>query len=129
MTGTSHHGELAADLTLALDAWLQKPNVRITRALKKTEWSTTQDLFGALDLRASDLGLYRQVLGQLVGSGNIERGGGHGVPVRYRLLRALTPPGTVPVTPIVTEKPPREPGRDGEECEGWFFWRGSWRKL
>lgn len=25
--------------------------------------------------------------------------------------------------------PPREPGYDGQELYGWFFWRGGWRKL
>lgn len=25
--------------------------------------------------------------------------------------------------------PPREPGYDGQELYGWFFWRGTWRKL
>ena len=120
MANTAHHGERAHDDVLALDAWLQRPDVRLTRALKPREWSTATDLFGALDLKHSEWGAYQVVLARLVLTGHVRRGDGE--VTRYLLVRDLAPPGPA------SKRPPDHPGIEGEERQGWFFWRGTWRR-
>jgi hypothetical protein len=111
--------------TLELDTWLQRPAVRITRALKQGEWSTHADLFGALQLGTDELSLYALELEELVASGRVLFNANAGV-VRYQLVHALQPPSP-PQPDDATVCPKRAAYFEGERCGDWFSWRGRWR--
>ena len=122
MTNTAHHGERAIDDTLALDAWLQRPEVRIARRLGSLDRPTAAQLFAALDIGWSEHDAYEQALVKLIKDGNVEGDIDEDSVVRYRLVRELSPPVRRKTRPIGT-------GLEREEREGWFFWRGTWRPL
>jgi hypothetical protein len=111
--------------TLELDTWLQRPAVRITRALKQGAWSTHADLFGALELGTDELSLYASELEELVAGGRVLFSADAGV-VRYQLVRALDPPAPPEPAPGAG-CPKRTAYFDGERCGDWFSWRGRWR--
>lgn len=119
--------------TRELSAWLERPEVRITRALRVGEWATREDLFGALDLRHDERARYQLKLERLIQDGLVrqraEKGG-----VRYLLVRALKPPA--PPAPDTDDEVTHEvlldaPGIDGAVRQVGpvkeFFWRGQWR--
>ncbi len=119
MTNTSPlHGDAAYNRLLG--EWLARPDVRIARALKSLEWSTAEALFQKLEVTSPQIAEYARALARLVKSGHIEH---RAPPECYRLARELATPPRAPVAV------PSTPGTDGEEREGWFFWRGTWRKV
>lgn len=121
MTSTAHHGELAQDDALALDAWLQRPDVRLVRALRHLEWMTADQIFESIKIAPREIPLFARALARLVESGHVRR---TGEPGYYHLERDLEPPAP----PRARNTAPIVPGNDGEERNGWFFWRGSWRR-
>jgi hypothetical protein len=117
--------------TAQLSAWLERPEVRITRAMKLGEWATRDDIFGALELTLEQRVSYQRRLEQLVTDcvvrQHAEVGG-----VRYLLLRQLEPPAPPSTDDEVThELVLAEPGIDGAVrsigLRREFYWRGSWR--
>lgn len=119
--------------TAQLGRWLDRPEVRITRAMKLGEWATRDDIFGALELTLEQRESYRRRLEGLVTDcvvrQHAEVGG-----VRYLLLRQLEPPAPPSTDDEVThEIVLDQPGIDGavRHVDGTevkeFYWRGHWR--
>jgi len=111
----------------ALAAWFDRPDVRIVRSLKrdfKGEWVTASDLVVQLAVPNAKLATYEVAIDGLVVSGHVElrRDGGP----MYRHLKDLPAPGAAGADGGLQAAPVGE-GFEGEEREGYFFWRGSWR--
>lgn len=114
-----------------LAAWLDRPDVRLTRAMKLGEWATRDDIFGALELTLEQRAIYQRRLDQLVTDCVVRQHAQVGG-VRYLLLRRLEPPAPPSTDHEVThEMVLDESGIDGavrhDGLVKQFFWRGYWR--
>lgn len=48
---------------------------------------------------------------------------------RDMLIAIAVDSSALAAAPARTPRAPAEPGKDGDERDGWFFWRGHWRPL
>jgi hypothetical protein len=117
--------------TAQLSRWLERPDVRITRAMELGEWATLEDIFGALELSLEQRASYQRRLEQLVTDCVVRQHAQVGG-VRYLLLRQLAPPAPPSTDDEVThEMVAGDPGIDGAVRQigsrTQFFWRGHWR--
>lgn len=114
-----------------IDELLERPRVRILRALRRFDWITAIDLADVLDL-PTEKGArdsFASMLGRLVRIGQVERRGVR--PFDYR----ITKEGRADLEAVLAgERQLREFGggdieRDpGTDMPGHFYWRGRWRK-
>lgn len=110
-----------------VDEWLERPGVRIARALKHFDAATTEELWLAMELPTecgSVINTYAKGLERLVDSGHVQREGS-GRATRYRLVKELVAPT---LAAALAADGHLGEGYEGEERDDHFFWRGTWRK-
>ena len=117
MTSERYHREHQQ----VLSEWYASADVHVARALSvPDEWLNEAQIFAGCPGPATCWPEYAAALARLAVSGHVVELGG-----RYKLERPLRPPSLADTRMAK----PHHPGVDGECRDGWFCWRGTWRRL